>query len=278
MTDPLDPNTQPMTPADLAAAQALCDAAGPPWHSFISGARGYIPRLVHHVRILQRQDGAQAERLALVGHERDGYRDLLAETAELIATVASEAFGPFPVQEIEANITAIERGIAGLRGEYNAERAERGRLRAKLDSALRCLELVAFAVDEVAAARDTAQDEANVLAEGAEPLLAAAETYERQLREAGERERALTLQIAGLEERVAEAERSADSAHATACEIEAERDQLLADETGIEADTAERIAAWIDSPGEDEAWASFEVHGPYTEWLTARIRAGKWRP
>lgn len=51
----------------------------------------------------------------------------LADLRDRIATIASEAFGPFPVQTLEEDLTAIERGIheAGRYGEEWRARAEK---------------------------------------------------------------------------------------------------------------------------------------------------------
>ena len=42
---------------------------------------------------------------------------ILEATRARIATIADEAFGPFPMQSTEENLTAIERGIFDLRQE-----------------------------------------------------------------------------------------------------------------------------------------------------------------
>ena len=46
------------------------------------------------------------------------------DIAARIATIADEAFGPFPVQSAEENLLAIERGIFELRQECERWRAE----------------------------------------------------------------------------------------------------------------------------------------------------------
>lgn len=47
------------------------------------------------------------------------------EDAQRIATIADEAFGPFPVQTCDENLSAIERGIFGLRQRIGRLEAER---------------------------------------------------------------------------------------------------------------------------------------------------------
>lgn len=45
--------------------------------------------------------------------------DALAAVVDRVSTIAWEAFGPFPVQDAEANLTAIEQGIAAQRIEIS---------------------------------------------------------------------------------------------------------------------------------------------------------------
>lgn len=51
----------------------------------------------------------------------DRLRARIADLEDRIATIASEAFGPFPVQTPEENMTAIERGIFCLRQRSEAK-------------------------------------------------------------------------------------------------------------------------------------------------------------
>lgn len=51
-----------------------------------------------------------------------GPMGILHRIADRLATVASEAFGPFPVQSADDNLTAIESGIHKLRMERDEAR------------------------------------------------------------------------------------------------------------------------------------------------------------
>lgn len=63
------------------------------------------------------------ERLTLE-RQTEGQRARLAELTDWIASTADEAFGPFPVQSVEDNRAAIERGIFDLRQKLEQARAE----------------------------------------------------------------------------------------------------------------------------------------------------------
>lgn len=57
----------------------------------------------------------------------------LEELADRITTIADEAFGLFPVQSADESLTAIERGIVGLRAEVARLTRERDALAARLE-------------------------------------------------------------------------------------------------------------------------------------------------
>lgn len=73
--------------------------------------------------------------------------------ADRISTTADEAFGPFPVQPADENLTAIERGIFAMRQERDAAIRERDELREALRRERAGLEPLAPAVapDDAAA-------------------------------------------------------------------------------------------------------------------------------
>lgn len=96
--------------------------------------------------------------------------------ADRISTTADEAFGPFPVQPADENLTAIERGIFELRQERDeaiaardAAVAERDELRAIVDP-VRGRELIA----ELQQARDSAVNDT------AETIARLMDLYERE--------------------------------------------------------------------------------------------------
>ena len=70
----------------------------------------------------------------------------MSDTSDRLATVASEAFGPFPCQTDEENLTAIENGIADLGRKLEEAREEIARLKRPI----RCHDVDEFYRDDTA--------------------------------------------------------------------------------------------------------------------------------
>lgn len=109
-------------------------AACQPWIAGLPAALDEVERLrglhAQNERMcaeIERLDGEVAKLTAsctvwqALGGDAAATLHAQCDVLDRVATIASEAFGPFPVQSAEANLTAIEQGIAKLRAEVERQ-------------------------------------------------------------------------------------------------------------------------------------------------------------
>lgn len=105
-----------MTKDEIAAARALV-AAAPTWIETENVGRPYVPDYAP----THESTDAYIGMLNALPKLLDEVERLLASNDRL-ATIASEAFGPFPVQSVEDNLTAIEHGCFEARRDRERAR------------------------------------------------------------------------------------------------------------------------------------------------------------
>lgn len=124
--------TTPLTDAELGEARRLEEAATPgPWEVAdpAYGARDlgmFVQGPNLRFVAATREHPNCPENAQFIAASRTLVPRLLATIAERdarIATVADEAFGPFPVQSADDNLTAIEQGVFEMRQENERLRA-----------------------------------------------------------------------------------------------------------------------------------------------------------